>query len=771
MAGLLSLPGELFESIVHEFEGDPLPLAALAQCSRASNTYVVPWLYRRLVLTRRNAARLFHGLRRDAPPKRRNMTKREWDAQLDEFARANKDELELFRFDGDYDYDQVENVPWSWDDSDPETDDELAPPHASVAKTWNEASWKRRLELLAHCQHLTVLQVPSRPIVSDLVAACGITIPSPRAWTTLRAYFDHTPEQMLYGSCGAECCDDVDDTPQDTSGVTQLFPNLVNLVFGERAVQYISSWNMFPYEAGKGLVGDRGLHPFLYLVKNAFGAPTNICITSASSEPDVAVARHGDGGYDFALPAREMFRWLKPEPGGDQRARRGDIAKAGQLLCGLALQEAGMGAQAVVDGLPCSATSITVHGILYPGLHHWYRPVDRRFFEGSFNPALTSARTMDAPPYSLPIVKTPTASVSYRYFYDGYSGLTMDERAGAILWALRETAPTPAKPWFVSFEHIDVGSGEIDPERVSRFTDLRFGALVKLFLEGRLYDTLDVMPYSDSDIPLTEMISTLGRSNDGTSSGNGRVREDDRSNTGWHKLDWGSHQVMLEVHAMLNSSARAYQYRSWPRAYGPVVDGARRFDDLLEFYAPEDQDAESIQAALTGRSAWARGWAAAVRLANCYGHQVRRYRAHPVTSAASAALKLKRHYEDTPGLQAGIDAANKAYEEAYVDHATYITAVLSPIAPGLDKWGEVAGHRGREALNRFRLADSACAERYAERRGVQCLADALEATSPDPRTRISFTNSEDAAPCVVCGGCRAERGLSLRQMVDAAWRI
>ncbi len=48
--------------------GDTRTIAAIARASHSVNDVVTPILYRRLVLTRRNAANLFRGLKRAADP-------------------------------------------------------------------------------------------------------------------------------------------------------------------------------------------------------------------------------------------------------------------------------------------------------------------------------------------------------------------------------------------------------------------------------------------------------------------------------------------------------------------------------------------------------------------------------------------------------------------------------------------------------------------------------------------------------------------------------
>jgi hypothetical protein len=171
------LPLELMAVIGQQLDesGCRATLARLALACKTFNEQFTPVLYSRLIITRRTAGKLFQGLERKAPPKSdkiptRAVREKHFDEFVDKFTHI---------------WDQAEDghvwrnvplpldLPYSpeWHGSEPETDDELPEEPRPVR---SKKDWHRRLQLLAHCTHLTILQVPSSPLVTDL---CSVLKP------------------------------------------------------------------------------------------------------------------------------------------------------------------------------------------------------------------------------------------------------------------------------------------------------------------------------------------------------------------------------------------------------------------------------------------------------------------------------------------------------------------------------------------------------------------------------------------------------------------
>lgn len=227
------LPLELIGLIVLEVAdvGDTKTLAALARCNSTLNELATLPLYRRLVLTRRNAARLFRGL--DYKPTPPPITRAEYDAGLAAFAERFSDLFdaeELEEGDGDWPH-------GNWIDQ-PDTDDDLAP-SAKELGTASPGDWARRLELFAMCTHLTILQVPEEKFVDALASAVKT--------------------------------DDYDKP-------LQLFPNVTHLAIGNRAVLTLSNYS-------SRMIYDDPEHPFAALIdKGVFGRPHSACVTCVPDE-------------------------------------------------------------------------------------------------------------------------------------------------------------------------------------------------------------------------------------------------------------------------------------------------------------------------------------------------------------------------------------------------------------------------------------------------------------------------------------------------------
>lgn len=218
------LPPELWEHILNDLadEGARPSLASIARCSQTFNQLATPILYRKIVLTRRNAALLFYGLPRDSPPKKHNITKQQWD---EEFKRYKQKFARILE--GGAPRRQRGRREPEWSDSEPETDDELA------TEPDDDGDWERRLTLLAYCKHLSIVQVPTRSVVQDLRLAAHPIGPTRRPGSTAWPW-------------------------------RQIFPNLDYLSCSNRAVRH------------------RG--EFFSLVQLSFGQAKHLCLTGVDDD-------------------------------------------------------------------------------------------------------------------------------------------------------------------------------------------------------------------------------------------------------------------------------------------------------------------------------------------------------------------------------------------------------------------------------------------------------------------------------------------------------
>ncbi|KAL1406313.1 hypothetical protein Q8F55_008009 [Vanrija albida] len=251
--------------------GDLATLATVARCSEAAYAIAVSKLYSRLVITRDNADLLFVGVPRSEygfnPA-----SKEVYDAALAAFDAKYHDAIDpvhpkdrpeqLAPQPVDDDGAEDELRPRSeWDEL--VFDDDAYDEEAAVAES-NAASWDRRLELLEACESLTIESVPRLGLVRDLLAAAGI--------------------HMNYSNA-TEWSENEDAVP--------IFPNLRRIAFSAAAVDYIADYehahmNNFEPEMYDSCDGshdesEESYFPFGHLVRFAFGAPEDVCITAPTS--------------------------------------------------------------------------------------------------------------------------------------------------------------------------------------------------------------------------------------------------------------------------------------------------------------------------------------------------------------------------------------------------------------------------------------------------------------------------------------------------------
>jgi hypothetical protein len=274
--------------------GDTRTIAAIARVSHAVNDVVTPILYRRLVLTRRNAANLFRGLKRAAEPKDHSRTKADYDADLATFTREFGGVIEKFT---DGEGDGLDGGDWpgaEWQDSDPETDDELSADWAAQktagkraikaepkdepmdVPTGDDAAWERRCNLLKHCRHLTILQVPSRPLLEDLLSVVNAGSDDEDEDDSDDDSEDDSEDD------GENASEKANKRAKENAGSLRrnamLFPNVTHLAVGSRVLRYTSD-----YYARE--IFQDPIHDFLGFLKRAFNSPKHICFTCPRELP------------------------------------------------------------------------------------------------------------------------------------------------------------------------------------------------------------------------------------------------------------------------------------------------------------------------------------------------------------------------------------------------------------------------------------------------------------------------------------------------------
>ncbi|EKD03469.1 hypothetical protein A1Q2_02187 [Trichosporon asahii var. asahii CBS 8904] len=223
----------------------PSAQAALCRTSKSVNDAVTPLLYRNLVITRANADRLFLGLPRKAKAKNFRITKAEFDKEIEEMREKFAD---IWAQGDDLYLDGRGWQSFDYEESDPETDDELIPDLDTIKKETDAVTWERRKELFKHVRRVTFAQVPSESFLTDLMDHLGLP----------------------------ECFDSDDEfnDGEDEEPPTPLFPSLTHLSFSSRVIRYVTDW------ASVNFYQSETVHMIPRLVRSSrFGRPTHACIT------------------------------------------------------------------------------------------------------------------------------------------------------------------------------------------------------------------------------------------------------------------------------------------------------------------------------------------------------------------------------------------------------------------------------------------------------------------------------------------------------------
>lgn len=170
-------------------------LAAIAQCSAATNEIATPVLYRRIEITRSLAALLFRGVRR----------------------------LSL--------YDRIERLvlmdTFALGDISPLLRTQHGCPDLEEEENYDPAVWTRRRQLLGHCRHLSLLEGIPVLLVLDLLDALGMSFVG-KLWTDGcqgKHDVNHTDERQVDAGCERSA------SPSNT-----LFPRLAHLAILEDCV-------------------------------------------------------------------------------------------------------------------------------------------------------------------------------------------------------------------------------------------------------------------------------------------------------------------------------------------------------------------------------------------------------------------------------------------------------------------------------------------------------------------------------------------------------
>ncbi|WOO83839.1 uncharacterized protein LOC62_05G007358 [Vanrija pseudolonga] len=267
-------------------------LATVALCSNAVNNIAVPILYRRLELTRENADIIFCGVPR-VEYDYTSPSKEEYETELAAFNAKWHDSVdpghkppfppfgtEADEPEDDDDEDEVDGQHAAvWADLVPDDNYDEA---AAVAAS-NDANWDRRLDLLEHCQTLTIASVPRPGLVRDLLVAAAIHV----------NYINAT-----------EWSENPDAWP--------IFPNLKQIAFSAAAVSYIADYElahksdnepeMYDFGDGSHDESQETYFPFGHLVQFAFGAPQDVCIIA----PTTTVPRSTMVFNTLRMPASKM---------------------------------------------------------------------------------------------------------------------------------------------------------------------------------------------------------------------------------------------------------------------------------------------------------------------------------------------------------------------------------------------------------------------------------------------------------------------------------
>jgi len=416
------LPIELITQVIglvaDDRSGGSAALANIARTSKAMNQLATPLLYKRIVITRRNAARLFAGLVRRSPDSKKPLTKREWDAALVDFGKKYEEEIAQAVRGEIGDLGGWTSPEW---DSDPETDDEEA--KAPSAKP-SKAEWGRRLELFKFTTHLTVVQVPHEPLCVDLCSGLGIRDPEGNYPRSEDDEDEDEDDNDSDGDSDSDNESDVDPNEDIPTAKRQLFPNLTHISISPRAVRLLSMYSqMYMY-------GDPD-HPFGRILLAACGSPKHACVT--------APPHHKESAAEF------FFRFSRTRNAPEDDVK-GLISESSE---GLESERAARLERATAC-LPKSIRTLTAHCVRYPGPRSEVAPRGPPIDAG----------------YGLPWVNNRAGRL-YRYFYDdhplaeGEKKDSAQQRARTVAGMLAITAPSLRKH-LSTFEHVDVANNTKD---------------------------------------------------------------------------------------------------------------------------------------------------------------------------------------------------------------------------------------------------------------------------------------------------------------------
>jgi len=296
------LPNELL-SLVFSYLDSRATLASIARASRALNEVATPELYRHLVITRRNASALFSGLPRSTfrQKKEHFKNKQAWNKAKKHIGRRFG---HMMRYGARIGEDS-EEPECEWTDSEPETDDDEAPPPKG-----DESAWARKLKLLGYCRSLAIVQMPPKALCRDILTALGVK--------------------------------EDDEGAEDATSTTKLFPLLTHLAFGERAVLKLSECKDLER------LNDDPRHPFVALA-GVLGTPTSVCVACPPAE---------NPSLDKDYVLRRLRTRLSEICDENVTYVLYDALHEGQKVrCARA--------QVVVSTLPSSVRNVTVHNIRY----------------------------------------------------------------------------------------------------------------------------------------------------------------------------------------------------------------------------------------------------------------------------------------------------------------------------------------------------------------------------------------------------------------------
>jgi len=267
------LPAELINLIYSFLSAHDM--TCMARASRRLNEITVPFLYRNIVLTRRNASALFYGLPRQPATKKRYLNKAAWNAAHDKFKAEFASVIGRIPDDGAGNWSWTTPAPYDMEGSDPETDDEEPDPPQSDSgdkekapvpphDTGDLVAWCRKKALLSYCHSLAIVQAPPTGLCRDLlmdISDVVIDNSVPQSVPTVRQlgmsrYMKRNESRTKYRAH------------------TTLFSNLAHLSIGSRAVHSLSE---------RDDIARLERHPFFSLLP-LLGKPVRACVACPPAE-------------------------------------------------------------------------------------------------------------------------------------------------------------------------------------------------------------------------------------------------------------------------------------------------------------------------------------------------------------------------------------------------------------------------------------------------------------------------------------------------------